>query len=50
MKNMGKKLHKAFKAVANEISQNLPILGESVLEVSYFIPEHRNFSEVTISS
>ena len=28
-KNMGKGLHKVFKAVVNEISQNIPILGES---------------------
>ena len=37
MKNMGKGLHKVFKDVVNEISQILPILGESVSEVSYFI-------------
>ena len=30
-----------------EISQALSILGESGSEVSYFIPEPRNFSEVT---
>ena len=29
-KNMGKGLHKVFKAVVNELSQALPILGESV--------------------
>ena len=45
--NMGKGLHKVFKAVANEIFQVLPILGESGSEVSYFIPEPRKFSEVT---
>ena len=28
--NMGKGLHKVFKAVVNELSQALPILGESV--------------------
>ena len=43
-------LHKLFKAVVNEISQVLLILGESVSEVSYFIPEPRNFAEVTILS
>ena len=47
---MGKGLHKLFKAVVNDISQALPILGESGSEVSYFIPEPRNFSEVTILS
>ena len=36
--NMGKNLHKLFKAVVNEISQALPILGESGSEASYFIP------------
>ena len=44
---MGKILHKVLKAVVNEISQDLPILGESGSEVSYFIPDPRNFSEVT---
>ena len=48
--NMGKCLHKVFKAVVYEISQVLPILGESGSEVSYFIPEPRNFAEVTILS
>ena len=43
---MGKGLHKVFKAVVNEIFQDLPILGESGSEVSYFILEHRDFSEV----
>ena len=44
---MGKGLHKVFKTVVKEISQDLPILGESGSEVSYFIPYSRNFSEVT---
>ena len=48
--NMGKVLHKVFKAVDNDISQALPILGESGSEVSYLISEPRNFSEVTILS
>ena len=43
---MGKVLHKLFKAVVNDISQALPVLGEYGSEVSYFIPEPRNFSEV----
>ena len=43
----GKGLHKVFKAVVNEISQVLPIYCESGSEVSYFIPQPRNFSEVT---
>ena len=47
MRDMGKSLHKVFKAVSNEISQVLPILGESGSEVSYFIPDPINFSEVT---
>ena len=42
-----KGLHKAFKAVVNDIYQALPILVESGSEVSYFIPEHRNATEVT---
>ena len=36
--NMGKGLHKVFKAVVNEISQVLPIFNESGSEVSYLIP------------
>ena len=47
---MGKSLHKVFKAVAKEISQDLTILGESSSEISYFIPDPINFSEVTRSS
>ena len=36
-RNMGKGLHKLFKAVLNDILQALSILGESIPEVSYFI-------------
>ena len=43
---MGKCLHKLFKTVVKNISQDLPHLGESGSEVSHFIPETRNFSEV----
>ena len=43
---MGKSLHKLFKAVLNDISTDLPILGESYSAVYYFIPEPRNFAEV----
>ena len=35
-----------FIAVVNEILQDLPIFGESGSEVSYFIPDPRNFAEV----
>ena len=45
--NMGKFLQKVFNSVENEYSQDLPTLGESGSEVSHFIPESRNFSEVT---
>ena len=48
--NMGKGLHKMFKSVVSEISLVLRILGESGSEVSYFIPEPRTFSVVTIFS
>ena len=44
---MGKGSKKLFKAVVNRIQQVLSILGESGSEVFYFIPEPRNFSEVT---
>ena len=49
-RNMGKGLHKLFKAVVNEISQALPILGESGSEFSYFILEPINSAEVAILS
>ena len=44
---IGKCLRKVFKTVVKEISQYLTSLGESGLEFSHFIPEHRNFAEVT---
>ena len=44
---MGKILHKVFKAVVKEISQDLTILGESSSEISYFILDPRSFFEVT---
>ena len=47
MQNMGKGIYKVFKAIVKEILQDLPILGESGSEVSYFIPDPRKFSEVT---
>ena len=44
---MGKVLHKVFSTVVKEISQELTDLGESGSKVSHFIPEPRNFAEVT---
>ena len=44
--SMSKGLHKVFKTVVKDISQSLTHLGESGSEVSHFIPEPRNFSEV----
>ena len=46
-RNFVKGLHKVFKTVVKEVLKELPTLGESGSEVSYFIPEPRNFSEVT---
>ena len=43
---MDKGLHKLFKTVVKEILQDL-LLGESCSEVYHFIPEPRNFYEVT---
>ena len=43
---MGKGIHKVFSTVVKEVSQELTALGESGSEVSHFIPEPRNFSEV----
>ena len=42
-KGMGKVLHKVFKAVVKSLKNSLPNLGESVSEVSHFIPEPRIF-------
>ena len=44
---MGKGLHKAFSNIVKDILQELTNLGESGSEVSHFIPEPRNFAEVT---
>ena len=44
---MVKGLHKVFSTFVKKISQELTALGESGSEVSHFIPEPRNFSEVT---
>ena len=44
---MGKCLHKVFSKVVNDIFQELTPLGESGSEFSHFIPEPRNFYEVT---
>ena len=44
---MGKGLHKVFSTIVSEISQELTNFGETGSEVSHFIPEPRNFSEVT---
>ena len=46
--NMGKVSHKVFKTVVKEILQDLPTLGESGSKVSYFIPDPKKLSEVTI--
>ena len=43
---MGKGLHKVFSTILKDISQKLTPLRESGSEVSHFIPEPRNFSEV----
>ena len=46
-RSMGKVLHKVFSTVLKEVSQELTPLGESGSEFSHFIPEPRNFAEVT---
>ena len=42
-----KGLHKIFSTIVKDILQELTVLGESGSEVSHFIPEPRNFAEVT---
>ena len=44
--NMGKGLHKVFKTVVKDISQKLTPLDESGSELSYFIPDPRNFADL----
>ena len=44
---MGKRLHMVFSTIVKEILQELATLGESGSEASHFIPEPRNFAEVT---
>ena len=46
-KGMVKGLHKAFKAVVNELNNAFTTLVESGSDVSHFITEHRNFAEVS---
>ena len=47
MQNMGKSLHKGFKTVVKDISQELTPLVESGSEAYHFILEARKFVEVT---
>ena len=46
-RSMEKGLHKVFSTVVKEILQELTPLGESGSEVSHYIPESRNYAEVT---
>ena len=45
--SMGRGLHKLFSTIVKDILQELTPLGESGSEVSHFIPEPKNFAEVT---
>ena len=44
---MGKCLQRVFSTIVSDISQELSNFGETGSEVSHFIPEPRNFAEVT---
>ena len=44
---MGKGLHKVFRTIVSEILQELTNFGKCGSEVFHFIPEPRNFAEVT---
>ena len=44
---MGKGLHKELSTIVKDISQELTNFGETGSEVLHFIPEPRNFAEVT---
>ena len=39
--------HRVFSTIVLEISQEMTNFGETGSEVSHFIPEPRNFAEVT---
>ena len=45
--NMRKGLHRFFSTIVSEIPQELTNFGETGSEVPHFIPEPRNFAEVT---
>ena len=47
MQSTGKGLHNLFITIVKDILQELTALRESSSEVLNFIPEPRNFSEVT---
>ena len=44
---MGKGLHRVFRTIVSEISQKLSNFRKIGSEVAHFIPEPRNFAEVT---
>ena len=44
---MEKGLHRVFSTIVLDISQELTNFGETGSEVPHFIPEPRNFAEVT---
>ena len=44
---MGKGLHRFFRTIVSEILQELSNFGETGSEAAHFIPEPRNFAEVT---
>ena len=46
-RSMGKVSHNVFSIVVKEFLQEMTALGESGSDVSHFIPEPRNFAEVT---
>ena len=43
----GKRFTQSFRTIISEILQELSNFGETGSEVSHFIPEPRNFAEVT---
>ena len=47
MQNMGKVSHNVFKAVIDELLEELPIIVESGSEVYHLIPKSRYDLEVT---
>ena len=46
-KGLGRGVHRLFRTIAREVNKETPEMGEQGSEVAPFLPEPRNFAEVT---